>query len=217
MEINLIEPKILEIQSFDKTLADKSTALAGLITNEETLKAAVEAGKEIDRALKAREEWFEPIVSQAHKTWKTLTGRREDVLAPLRRAKLALSSAIGHFKSEQERKRREAEAKVQAELKKLEEENRLRVAEELEKAGQGQAAEALIDAPIVTPPVVLPKIETDSHTRTNWKFRIVNVDLIPRFYLIVDEKRIGQIVRANKDKTSIPGIEIYEEKMEVFR
>jgi hypothetical protein len=47
--------------------------------------------------------------------------------------------------------------------------------------------------------------------RTVWKFRITDEAAVPREFLLVDEKRIGQIVRAMKGETKIPGIEAYPE------
>ena len=48
--------------------------------------------------------------------------------------------------------------------------------------------------------------------REDWKFSIVDAALIPREYLIPDEKKIGRIVRAMKDATNIPGVRVYAEK-----
>lgn len=51
--------------------------------------------------------------------------------------------------------------------------------------------------------------------RTNWKFRIVNPDLIPRNYMTPNEPEIGAMVRMLKDKdkaeATIPGIEVFSE------
>jgi hypothetical protein len=47
--------------------------------------------------------------------------------------------------------------------------------------------------------------------RTNWKFRITDPDLIPRQWLVPDEREIGAYVRMHKDKAVIPGIEIYND------
>lgn len=63
----------------------------------------------------------------------------------------------------------------------------------------------------VLPEVIVPKVSAaGTSVRKNWKFKIVDASAIPREYLIPDEKRIGEIVRANKDATDIPGIAVYE-------
>ena len=75
--------------------------------------------------------------------------------------------------------------------------------------------EAEAEAATAIEPVVESKVEDVAgiSTRTNWKFKIVDELLIPREYLIPDEKYIGQIVRAGKGKKQIPGIEIYSENI----
>jgi len=65
------------------------------------------------------------------------------------------------------------------------------------------------DHPIVLPPD--EKVKGIS-IREVWKFKIEDEKLIPREYLSVDESKIGQVVRALKDATNIPGILVYAEK-----
>jgi hypothetical protein len=43
-----------------------------------------------------------------------------------------------------------------------------------------------------------------------WDFRVVDADLLPRAYLLgPDEDAIRRVVRRDKDKTQIPGVEVY--------
>jgi hypothetical protein len=74
--------------------------------------------------------------------------------------------------------------------------------------------------PLMVEPVILPettpKVEGISG-RQVWKFRIINPALIPREYLIPDERKIGQIVRAMKGETRIPGVEAYAEESVAVR
>jgi hypothetical protein len=55
------------------------------------------------------------------------------------------------------------------------------------------------------------EIKTDG-MRKVWKYRITDVNLIPRDYMQPNETMIGQIVRAGKDTTRIPGVEVYFEE-----
>lgn len=221
MEIATLEEKLPEIANVNQTLCERGIALAGNIKDRATLDEAVAHGKEIDRRLSWWLDFIEPIVSTAHKAWKTTTERRESVAAPLRRAKVSLSSAIGFYKTQEERKRAAAEEKLRAEMRKQAEDAKINTAVAMEAAGQNGAAEAVLDAPVVMPAVVLPK-QTDTegtYTRTNWKFAIVDESKIPREFMIPDLKKIGGIVRsAKKDaEKMIPGIEVQEEKTEVFQ
>jgi len=54
-------------------------------------------------------------------------------------------------------------------------------------------------------------------TRTNWKFRIVAENLIPREYLVPDEKKLGEIARTEKGGVSIAGVEFYSEEVLAVR
>ena len=47
--------------------------------------------------------------------------------------------------------------------------------------------------------------------RRVWKFRIKDINKIPRDFMKPDEVRIGEFIRENKDKISIPGVETYFE------
>ncbi len=58
--------------------------------------------------------------------------------------------------------------------------------------------------------IVLPKTEGVS-TTTLWRWRVTDVDAIPREYLVPDEKLLNKVVRERKDSTRIPGIEVYSE------
>lgn len=60
----------------------------------------------------------------------------------------------------------------------------------------------MVDAPVV------PKVDGLS-SRKNWKFKITDATKLPREYLMPDEKAIGAVVRALKDKTKIEGVEVY--------
>ena len=71
-----------------------------------------------------------------------------------------------------------------------------------------------METPVQVAPVVVPKSVpkvSGMSIRDNWKFKITNEKLIPREYLKVDEVKIGQVVRALKSATNIPGVEVYNE------
>lgn len=135
-------------------------------------------------------------------------------------------------KEEAERRRVELE-RLETE-RKAEEDRLMEAAAAAEKAGDAKRAEELAAAaitatdaaadeaafimsePVYVAPVVLPK-ETPKLAggpvyRTIWKFRIYDVGRIPRQYLVPDEVKIGQVVRALKKEHGIMGVEAYEER-----
>lgn len=108
-------------------------------------------------------------------------------------------------REKQERQRLEAERLTNEAMGKVGEERMqtLEQARELEMNAEQQA-------PIVVE-MAIPKA-TSSHVRTNWTFEITDISLIPREYLVVDEKKIRSIVKAMQSATKIPGVRAYEEK-----
>ncbi|MBL7685943.1 MAG: hypothetical protein JNK65_07925 [Deltaproteobacteria bacterium] len=53
-----------------------------------------------------------------------------------------------------------------------------------------------------------PKVSGITSKKT-WKFKITNQELIPREYLIPDEKTLGQIARTLCENATVPGVEFY--------
>lgn len=159
--------------------------------------------------------------------------------------------AEARAREEQERLRREAEAKAAEERKKLEDERKAkeeldRKAKEAEEAAQREAnpvvafmkrqeaeqlqtqakeqgarvdearesvTNALRESVTIQAPVdYVPQARAAGlSTRKHYSFKIVDAALIPREYLIPDEKKIGDVVRAEKMDTNIPGVEVVED------
>jgi len=46
--------------------------------------------------------------------------------------------------------------------------------------------------------------------RSTWSFTVEDLSLVPREYLMVDEKKVEAIVKAMKEQTNIPGIKAFE-------
>jgi len=104
---------------------------------------------------------------------------------------------------------------VEMERRKKEEEAK-KAAEKFQKELDKEAKKKGFEAPIVPIPF-FPKEETKIRTETgttayervDWKFRIIDIEKIPREYLIPDEKKIDKVVKMGIRE--IPGIEIYQE------
>ena len=48
--------------------------------------------------------------------------------------------------------------------------------------------------------------------RSVWKFKVSDLNQVPREYMILNEQMVGALARSTKGAMQIPGIEIYEEK-----
>lgn len=125
--------------------------------------------------------------------------------------------------------REAAEAKAKAE----QEERFLQEAIKREAEGDKETADLILNAatelppPEVTVPLPVipvapvesislppstPKVEGLSFT-TTWKWEVTDIAQVPRQYMKLDESAIGGVVRAMKDKTSIPGIRVWSEQV----
>lgn len=88
-------------------------------------------------------------------------------------------------------------------------------ADEKEQARQADATALQMAAATMplAPVVDLPRAEASGTSlREVWKFSVIDLAIVPREYLIVDEKAIGAVVRALKGRASIPGVRVYSEK-----
>jgi len=171
----------------------------------------------IAKRRKQIEEVFDPIVAKAHAAWKEACNQRTKLLDPLEEAKKCVNEKLRVFDTEQDRRRRQEEARLSEEAKKKRDEDALKEAQALEASGEKELADVVMQmaseapAPVVVLPSSTPKM-SEMQARVSWKFRIVNESLIPREFLSPDEKKIGAVVRSQRAMAKIPGIEIYSEK-----
>lgn len=157
---------------------------------------------------------FDPIIEKAHAAHKEAVSQKKKAEEPLVKAEMIIKPRLAAYNTEQERLRKEAEAKLQADLKKQEEDRKLEDAVAAEASGDREAAERILEEPTLSPVVVIPKTVpkvTGISFQKRWTYRIVDESKIPHEYLQVNEVKIGQVVRAMKDLTNIPGIEVYSE------
>jgi hypothetical protein len=215
--IDLVEEKAL-------TIVDQAKAVK--VTDSETYTTAGTLWKQIGDMIKEVKDTFDPICDAAHKAHKAATEKRAKYLDPLTAVQKSVKSLMSAWDDEQTRLRKVEEARLAAIARKAEEELLLMeaIAAEEEARANGatveeaaQEAAAIIAEPVYVPPVVLqkttPKLAGGPVYRTIWKFRIVNESLIPRQYMVPDEKAIGGVVRSTQGKINIPGIEAYEERV----
>lgn len=225
------EIAVQEIRRETMSITERVHAM--VITNDQDYAWAGVFFKRIKSARKAVEETFRPVIDSAHKAHRAAIDALKKHDDPLAAAQKIADRKISDYdlKKKQEARRIEAErmaearrkAEAEAEARRREEEDRrLAQAAELQANGDAEAAEVLLDAPVqveVAPVVIepvqaAPKIE-GMHFRTNWKFRVTNPAMVPEEYKVIDEKKIGAVVRALKDACRIPGVEVYSEQITV--
>jgi hypothetical protein len=164
-------------------------------------------------------EAFDPVIQAQHQAHKKSLEAKRRYSQPLLKAEGIVKEKIKDYHLEQERIRQEEEDRLNREAKNAEEDRLLQLAEQAERAGDSIEAEAILKTPVIAPVISLSSQTKGQGVsyREVWKFRIINADLIPNAFKVVDERKIGGVVRALKDKTNIPGIEVYCDKAVAIR
>lgn len=214
-----------EIETFQNdgmgAIAKAKEVARGIVDNA-TLTTAAEMMLDAKRRIRVIEKRFVGTPdapgpeTQAKVAHAAIRNMKNELIEPYERIERdILKPAIAAFNAEQDQKRRAEEDRQREEQKKRIEDERLKAAAQLEKDGENEAAQELIEAPIEAPVVVIPKEQAPPGIsyRENWKFRVVDDSKIPREYMTVDEKKIGGVVRALKGETRIAGVEVYSEQV----
>ena len=204
----------------------ESQAKALKIVDSPSYLSAGELWKSIKDIRKKVADFCDPGIKQAHELHKTLVAKKKEADTPLDNAERIVKRAMSDYDAEQERLRREEQRRLEEIARKEEEERRLQEAiaaeEEARRNGAtkevaAQEAAAIIDEPVYVAPVVIPKtvpkMQGGPVYRTIWKFRIKDVNLIPRQYMMPNEVAIGAVVRSLKNQANIPGVEAYEDRV----
>lgn len=186
---------------------------------------------------------FERITKQAHELHKAIKGQWNDLDKPFEERETFVRVAIGRYddqrareaeaerqrvfaeqrKAELERQRLQAEADAAA-LKKAED-DRIAAAEKLESAGRADLAQRLIETPVQVAPVkiVAPPVPVyvappkPKGSVVTWKHRVTDFRLVPREYLMVDDRLLAQVARRDRDKALVPGVEFFPESSVAVR
>ena len=208
----------MEIKEVDqKALTVIEQARSVIITDTPSYTRAGELWSAINDMKKQVDETFKGIISKAHQAHKEALLQRAKIFDPLDKAGRSVKGLMSAYDAEQERIRREEEARLREIARKEEEERQLAEAMEAEENGDHETATEIISTPVNVPPVVVPKttpkLQGGPVYRTIWQFRITDARKIPRDYLMPDEVKIGGVVRALKEATNIPGVEAYSSRV----
>lgn len=213
------EPAIAEVEQ--KALSVPARARSIEIKDNESFIRAGELLKAIKDIRREIDETFDSVIKKAHEAHKEAVGQKKKAENPLVEAEGIIKPKIASYMAEQERIRREEERRLQEEARKREEEARLAEAVHLEQIGEPEeVVQSVLEEPIAPPVIVLPKatpkVEGIS-SRKAWKYRPKNPLNVKREYLILDEKKIGALVRQlGPQAEEIIGkgsIEIYEDRI----
>lgn len=199
-------------QEVAASLVEESKAM--VVTNPQEHAAAgaiVESIRVLEKEL-ASEYAAHPTVVEAKKLQK-IKGDLAEILETARKETKGKQMA---WEDKQEKLRVAEENRLAAIAKKEADDAALAEAQALQVAGEKDAAIAVLEEAVMapTPVVILPReAPKTANRRTIWRFRITNQNLIPKAYLIADEKKIGGVVRSLGADANIPGIEVFPESV----
>jgi hypothetical protein len=168
-------------------------------------------------------ETFDPIIKQAHEAHRQAIEQKKKHEEPLLQAERIIKTEMGRYLTEQARIRQEAEEKArretaEAERKRLAE---MQAAIDAENAGKPEEAEKHFEEAIaIEPPKpVIPEPVKAQGTflRKELKWRVFDLNLVPREFLVLDRQKVEQVFRIQREKMSIPGVETYEDPIVVSR
>ena len=168
-------------------------------------------------------ETFDPIIKQAHEAHKQAIDKRKEHEEPLLQAERIIKAEMGRYLTEQARLRQEAEKKAwreaaEAERKRL---AAMQAAIDAENAGKAEEAEKHFEEAVAieAPKPVIPEPVKAQGTflRKETKWRVVDLNAVPRDFLMLDRAKIEQVFRIQREKMAIPGIEVYFDETVVSR
>lgn len=196
---------------------DKARAVT--IQTQKDLDAADMFRQDIIALLRQIEESFDPHIARAHDQHKALIAEKKKFTEIPTQALEILKPKIAKYIQDQDDARRQAEREAELkrqEAKRLQETAVVKAwhlvdndqAVEAEQVLE-QAAEKAEEVQSTAPPIP-EKPRAAVSLKTLWDFEIVDVEKIPRKYMVPDLVTIGKIVRAVKDQADIPGIRVFQ-------
>lgn len=207
--------------SFPKT-GEMVSASHGFLAEARALKVVDAASAEVAggllRGIKTLQKHivdkFGPSKSAANLAHKEICSFERDTLAEPNAAESILKDKIHYFNVSEEKALREEKERLQEQARKEEEDRRLVAAERLEQEGHTQEAVRALDTPTPAPPPVVVRAPTKIagvQSRTTWKYRVLDLSLLPPQYTmtIANDVALSQLARSMKGEARVPGVEFY--------
>jgi len=177
-------------------------ATSRVITTSEDYKLANDDLSIISRLKKAmdekRTEYLAPLKVQT----EAIRDTYNYLMAPVLEADKITRAKMLNFDQEQKRIRREQEEINRKRMEAAEAEMRLK--------GELTETIGLVEVVTDTPKKVSTEFGTSSQ-RDNWKYEIIDVNLIPREYMMPDTSMLNTTAKTHHDKKIVPGVRFYNE------
>lgn len=164
------------------------------------------------------EDHYRPLKRAADAAKKSILDAEKKDAGPLAEAEALAKRAMTQF-TEAERRKAEAERqRLQAEADERARKERERLQKQAEAAKKPETkqkyaeAAAQVAAPVVAVETAAPTVSGIVEKKI-WRARVVDVNLVPREFLVVNEKQLDQYARAMKEMAAVPGVEFFTESV----
>ena len=228
MEVNATEEKAtvenaaLDIEKKAASLPQEVRERIPAIAGQEDLTRANNALAYIYKVSRRVDNIFDPIIETTRKAWKMALGKKKEVMEPISDAQDYTKGLIKRYNLELMRVKAEAEETERLRLKEIADkaEEKIQEAIQAEADGDDEKATEILEEAVVqaeeetkTAPVIIPEVKKMEAAimRDHWVWKEVDFSLIPRELLLLDRAKINAIVMRDKEKTDIPGIEVYND------
>lgn len=218
--IEIATPAIDTLQDRIDPIVVRADAMT--IEDQETYQAAASFLTGCKAMEKEIRETLEPTIRKAHEAHKAVTALRAKLLAPIERAELTIKRKIADYSDRVAEEARRERQRQEAEARRIEEERLLRAAQEAAARGDEDAAEEILEAPIVLPAarvVEAPKAEGVA-IRKRYSARVVDTKAllraaaagtIPDGLVLPNQKALDALARSIGESFAMPGVELVVE------
>jgi len=217
------DKEIALVQADLPTFLEQVKALS--VVDQESYDLGIGISVKAEVRIRKIKEITKPNIQRWHEGHQRAIQEQKDLLAPWEAIKGEINPKCATWLRLEERRRDLEAIRLREEGRKKEEEARLAQAEALEQAGEHEAAEAVISAPIQAVAVEAPPpIEKGDGVGTRqgiWKHKVVNLITLvkavaagqqPIALLMENDAGLGQIARATKGQAVVPGVMFYQEQ-----
>lgn len=200
-------------------------ANALLIVNADDYRDGTDFLKAIKEVQKKVTDYFAPMKSKAHETWKQICTNENELLDPLRQAESTAKKKLLTWKIEDDRKREGERLRLQLEAEEKARRERERLEKQAEKLKTPELKEQRLEeaqsiiAPVIEVQSAVPEVKGIS-VRKTWKAEIVNKTEFVKAaindsnllaLISIDLQALNKIAAATKGGISYPGIKFYED------
>lgn len=180
------------------------------VKDKQDLEKATDKLRIIQNLRKQVNEYWGELIKAAHSTWKNLNNKKKEMLRPIETVENVLKEKINVYLDEEEKKRQGIQAKIKADIQK----QREIIKAEMEKeTGEEQKEILEMQADLISQNIVLPQKNEKISQRYVYDYEVTDESKIPREYLMINEIKIKQKIREQKEDTKIPGIKVIKKRI----